>query len=51
MTPELVQLQQTSTSMTLQAIPLPIAKGTIIFDVSTGISRPFVPQQIMMHCV
>ena len=36
--PELVKLQQTSTSMTLQAIPLPTSKGTIICDVSTGVS-------------
>ena len=43
--PELVQLQQTSTSMTLQAIPLQTAKDTISCDVSTGVSRPFVPRK------
>ena len=43
--PELVKLQQTSTSMTLQAIPLPTSKGTIICDVSTGVSRPLVPRK------
>ena len=42
---ELVKLQQTSTSMTLQAIPLPTSKGTIICDVSTGVSRPLVPRK------
>ena len=42
---ELSQLQSSSTSLKLQATPLPSSKDTIICDVSTGIPCPFIPKQ------
>jgi len=40
---ELSQLQSSTTSLKLQAIPIPTSKDTIICDISTGVPRPFIP--------
>ena len=42
--PDLVKFQTTS-SLTLKAMPLPSSDGTILCDTSTGVPRPYVPEQ------
>lgn len=42
--PELSKLQKSS-SLVFQEIPLPASDGTILCDVSTGNSRPYVPER------
>ena len=42
--PELAQLRSSSSTIKLEERPLPTSTGTIICDVSTGKSRPYIPQ-------
>ena len=37
-----------STSLKLQAVPLAMSDNTILCDVSTGVSRPFVPMEFVL---
>ena len=49
--PELSQIlsSPSSSSLTLNNIPLSSADGTIMYDTSTGVHRPFVPAPL--HCI
>ena len=42
---ETSQLQSTSTSLQLQPLPVPTSNLTLLCDMSTGVPRPYVPQQ------
>ena len=43
--PDLVKFQTTTFSLKLKAKPLPSSDGTILCDKSTGLPRPYVPEQ------
>ena len=43
--PNLVKFQTTTSSLKLKAMPLPSSDGTILCDTSTGVPRPYVPEQ------
>lgn len=43
--PETTQLQSTSTSLQLQPLPVPTTNLTLLCDMSTGVPRPYIPQQ------
>ena len=40
---DLIRLQSSPSTLTLQAVPLAVSDTTIVCDTSTGVSRPFVP--------
>ena len=42
--PDLAQFQRPSSSLQLEAVPVPASTTTLTCDLSTGIPRPFVPQ-------
>lgn len=41
--PELLQQQSSPSSLTLNAVPMPMSDATLVCDTSTGVPRPFVP--------
>ena len=43
--PDLVKFQTTTSSLKLKAMSLPSSDGTILCDTSTGVPRPYVPEQ------
>ena len=43
--PEATELQSTSTSLQLQSLPVPTSNLILLCDMSTGVPRPYVPQQ------
>ena len=42
---DLVKFLTTTSSLKLKAMPLPTSDGTILCDISTGVPRPYVPEQ------
>ena len=43
--PEISELQTSTSSLQLQPLPLPTSDLTLMCDMSTGVPRPYVPQQ------
>ena len=43
--PELPQVQSSTSSIKLQPLPLPTSDLTLLCDMSTGVPRPYIPQQ------
>ena len=43
--PEISELQTSTSSLQLQPLPLPTSTLTLLCDMSTGVPRPYVPQQ------
>ena len=44
--PEISELQTSTSSLQLQPLPLPTSTLTLLCDMSTGVPRPYVPQQL-----
>ena len=51
---EISKLQPSTSSLQLQPLPLPTSNLTLLCDVSSGVPRPYVPQQFrhtfLIHC-